>query len=436
MLSSSSEQAMPSDKQTPMPSEAQRDPSLAASGASSSNSGTPPFDIQRDLQDPLSKLNIGFALMSIIPLLICFYLITVKFFSVSILVGINAYYFLTAIASALAGILHGRRVIQQMVKRIVDSHIRSEQLLAELVQLNDQLRQANLKLAQSNDELRATQLQLIQAEKLEAVGQLAAGVAHEVKNPLTAILLGVQFLSKRFGRRSPALAQPVGTAPPAPAAMGTDDVLTILSDIEEATRQADTVIRGLLDFSAPQQLRLAVEQLNPIIEQSLFLVKHELDTARITVIKVFQPDLPPLQLDRNKGQQVFVNLFMNAIHAMSRGGTLTVSSSLHVLSTTDAHTGRRASDPFRSGETVIAVEVSDTGMGISAPHMTKIFDPFFTTKQPGQGTGLGLTVTKKIVELHGGTMELQNRDAGGVEVRLLFRPWAHSSPGAAPAAPS
>lgn len=251
----------------------------------------------------------------------------------------------------------------------------------------------------AQEQLQAAQHQLIQAEKMESIGRLAAGVAHEVKNPLSVILMGVDCL---LGR------------------LASDKDRTILSHIAESAKRADTVIRGLLDFSASRAEDLKPEDLNRIVEQALLLVKHELVRSHVTVVKDLSPEVPPLQLERTKIEQVFINLFMNAIDAMSEGGTLTVRTAVKVLDAVGPHVGRRTTDRFRIGDTVAVVEIDDTGIGIPAEHLSKLLDPFFTTKPPGKGTGLGLSVAKSLVESHGGTIDIRNRPEGGVRVTLMF----------------
>ncbi|MBI3030218.1 MAG: PAS domain S-box protein [Candidatus Rokubacteria bacterium] len=263
-------------------------------------------------------------------------------------------------------------------------------------------KQAEMKLKETSAELQALQLQLIQAEKMESVGTLAAGIAHEVKNPLSIVLMGVNYLSDQL--------------PP-------DDDITrsVLQDMDNAVRKADSVIRGLLDFSAAGALSLNAEDLNFVVQQSLLLVKHETDRSHLRVVKELTENLPAVKLDKGKIEQVLVNIFINAIHAMPGGGTLTVRTYAKRLMEVGHRVGSRKADHFRIGDTVLVTEVDDTGTGIPPDKLTKIFDPFFTTKPTGKGTGLGLAVTSKIVALHGGTIDIRNREEGGARVTIMFK---------------
>ena len=205
----------------------------------------------------------------------------------------------------------------------------------------------------------------------------------------------------------------------------------VLTDMRNAIHRADTIIRGLLEFSASYQPDVKDEDLNTLLESSLAMVKYEMSKHPITVAKVLAEKLPPLKLDRTKIQQVFINVFMNAIHSMPEGGTLTVGTYIKRLAEIKYDVGDRTSGHFRIGDTVefkvgetaVVAEVEDTGAGIPEDKLSKIFDPFFTTKPTGKGTGLGLTVVKKIVELHGGTIDIRNRPEGGVKVTIIFKTW-------------
>lgn len=248
-------------------------------------------------------------------------------------------------------------------------------------------------------ELRATQLQLIQSEKLDSIGRMAAGVAHEVKNPLMTILTGVKLLSKRY-------------------ASADETTRVVLQDMTDAVRRADRIIGELLSYSRARGLDVAPVDLNATIDKALLLVKHELDKAHITVTKELDASLPTLQLDEFKVQQVFINVFNNALHAMGHDGEIKVRTSLDGVGR-GRQRGVRKTDGSAAGERAAVVHIEDSGPGIPEEHLRKIFDPFFTTK-PGVGTGLGLSVSRQIVEMHGGTIEIGNREAGGARVTITF----------------
>lgn len=275
----------------------------------------------------------------------------------------------------------------------------------KLQRANAELARSEAALRKSHAELKAAQAQLIQAEKMESVGTLAAGVAHEVKNPLAIMMMGINFLTKRM-----------------PA--DDENVSLVLKEMRDAIARADSITRGLLDFSASRQLTVAPQDLNALMEATLQLVRHELNKSQIRVVREYADQLPSVAVDRNQIQQVFVNVFVNAIHAMPSGGTLTLRSYVKRLTETTHFEGSRKADHFWVGDMALIVEVEDTGTGISDQYLAKIFDPFFTTKPTGVGTGLGLPVSKKIIELHGGTIDIKNAKKGGVRVTIMLKPQA------------
>ena len=258
-------------------------------------------------------------------------------------------------------------------------------------------KQAEESLHKAYQELQEMQEHLIQAAKLESVGRLAAGAAHEVKNPLAILLMGLGHLKL-------ALSDP------------TENVKIVLSSMEDAVQRADSVIRGLLDFASHRQLDLAVRPLSNIVEQALVLVKHDLDSRHIRVVTELDPNLPAIAVDNVRLEQVFINLFMNGIQAMPKGGNLTVRASVR----RSVDTGTLLTKKYSSDCRFIAVQIEDTGEGIPLEALPKLFDPFFTTKPTGQGTGLGLSVSKSIIELHGGMIDLANRKEGGARATILF----------------
>ena len=249
-------------------------------------------------------------------------------------------------------------------------------------------------------ELLATQLQLIQSEKLDSLGRMAAGIAHEVKNPLMVILTGVKILSKRPNID--------------------EQTRVLLQDMADAVGRADKIIGGLLSYSRDRGLDLVSADINNVVTSSLRLVKHDLDRARVQVATEFDPSIPQLQLDEFKVQQVLVNIFNNALHASGEDGKLAVRTALVTLRRGPL-VGDRKTDRFRPGERVAVIEVDDSGPGIKDSDMKRIFDPFFTTKPTGVGTGLGLSISRQIVDMHGGTINIGNRDEGGARVTVTFK---------------
>jgi PAS domain S-box-containing protein len=278
-------------------------------------------------------------------------------------------------------------VVQQALRQ-------AEQSSVKLSEREKALRQALAALRKSHEEGKATQLQLVQAAKLESIGRLAAGVAHEVKNPLAIILSAVEFLSQSI---------------PNPDA----DVTVAMADVQEAVRRADHVIRGLLDFSHATEFTLDEGDLNAVIEKSVGLVRHALSKYHITLVKELESDLPSVIMDSSKIEQVIVNLMINAIDVMPSGGSLTVRTKRWRLTQPGPDVGVRRTDRFRIGQSAVVVEIDDTGPGIPEETRSRLFDPFFTTKPTGKGTGLGLAMSKTIIALHGGSIQIANREGGG-----------------------
>jgi len=265
------------------------------------------------------------------------------------------------------------------------------------------LKQAVADLRESREELKNAHQQLMHAERLETVGRMAAGIAHEVQNPLQILLMSLDYLEQQMPERSAVM----------------DGVL---NEMRAATQRANVIIRGLLDFSRSDDLVLKPQNLNTLVGSALVLVKHALGANGITLEAELAPELPLLALDGMKIEQVLVNLFTNAIHAMPQGGTLTVKTHAACLTETRRIEGAREAGHFYAGDTVVMVEIEDSGSGIPPEILRKIFDPFFTTKATGKGTGLGLAIAKRIIDLHAGDIEIANRpEGGGVVCRLMFK---------------
>lgn len=280
--------------------------------------------------------------------------------------------------------------------------------ITERKMAEERLKHAYAELARSEealrktlDDLKSTQLQLIQAEKFESIGTLAAGVAHEVKNPLQTILMGLAYLERNLPQENETLRM-------------------VITDVRDAVKRADTIVRELLTLAAATQITMKDEDFNQVVERSLWLVNYELNATHITAVRNLTPALPPVRMDRSRLEQVLINLFLNAIQAMRNGGTLTVSTRFDQWSDALPRSEKFAFQ-FTPGEPVVVAEIRDTGIGIPEKNLARIFDPFFTTKPAGSGTGLGLAVARQIIELHGGLIAVRNAASGGVAVTLVLR---------------
>ncbi len=220
--------------------------------------------------------------------------------------------------------------------------------------------------------------QLLQAEKLSSIGLLAAGIAHEVNTPIAGISSYTQMLL----RDTPA----------------SDQRKPILEKIEKQTFRAAEIVNGLLNFSRMNASEFKALDINQLINDSLALLNHQLQQNHIKIESRFDESLPPVYGNTGKLQQVFVNLFLNARDAMPSGGELAVQTGMN--------------------ESMIIVDISDTGTGIPVENLKRIFDPFFTTKALGKGTGLGLAVTYGIIQEHGGRIFVDSDAGKGTHFRL------------------
>jgi len=257
-------------------------------------------------------------------------------------------------------------------------------------------------LDEAYQELKRTQEMLVQAEKMAAVGQLASGIAHEVKNPLGIILQCVNYLEPELNAKGGSQAE-------------------ILQVMREAVKTSDKIVRGLLDFSRPTPLELKPTPILTVINASLALVQVQAHDKKIRLTTDAAPNLPPVMLDEHQMKQVFINLILNAFHAMPQGGALTIRGRVKRL--TEARTagvGRRTNDTFQIGETALVCEIHDTGTGIPKEILPNVFNPFFTTKPPGEGVGLGLAITASIIQGHQGIIYIESEEGRGTTVSIIL----------------
>jgi len=230
--------------------------------------------------------------------------------------------------------------------------------------------------------------QMQQASKLASIGELASGIAHEIRNPLAGIGAAVEVLSEENnlnGQRT-----------------------EIVGEIRRQITRLNTTLRNLLGFARQREPEIAPCRVGELIKPMLALVRPEAQKQRVTIVEQLAADLPPISADESQVQQALLNVLLNAIQAMPDGGMLTVRAVL-------------ASDNVR-------ITIADTGTGISPEHLQKIFSPFFTTKH--RGTGLGLAITRSIVEKHHGVITVESESGRGTTFTLEFAACGPSEVGA------
>ena len=250
-------------------------------------------------------------------------------------------------------------------------------------------------LAAVNGRLAEARDSLVAAEKLATVGRLAAGIAHEVGNPLGAILGYLEMARSRGA--------------------GDSQVIDCLDRIEAEIRRIDTIVRHLLAFARPAPIRLGPTALPNVIDAAVRLASMPARAREVEVIRDIPADLPLVLAEEQRLAQVLVNLLFNAADAMNGKGRVEITA----RTDTDHRPARRADDP-PAGPRVL-LTVSDHGPGIAPDQIQRIFDPFFTTKEPGHGTGLGLAICHGILESFGGEIRAANRIGGGAEFSLVLR---------------
>lgn len=236
---------------------------------------------------------------------------------------------------------------------------------------------------QALEEKERTQQQLIQTEKLAALGSVAAGVAHEVKNPLAIIVQGAEYL-KRVLKEDARL-------------------VDVATRIEKSAIRADNIVKALLGYARQIAIKTEEADIVPLIDETLLLVDHQIKLKHIRVERLYAQGLPHVLVDSSQIRQVLINLFMNAIEAMSEGGGLGIRT-----------------EPARDeiGSPLVQVVVSDTGGGIPEDKLLKVFDPFFTTKDATGNTGLGLSISKGIIDRHRGTIVIESETGRGTRVKI------------------
>lgn len=327
-------------------------------------------------------------------------------------------------AEALAAGAYDTRVQVQGPREIV-ALAAAFNSMAERIQTAVRKQEEHLaELERANWELISTQREMVRVEKLASVGQLAAGIAHEIGNPLSAILGYASILLRE--EKDPEAQQYLG-------------------HIEKETERIQRIIMGLLEFSRPRDVQVEELRVNELVKSTIDLVTPQ-QILRHVVVQTSLTDQDPLiSGDSHQLQQVLINILINAAQAMEGRGELEVRTESTVLQAGEGTVPRRRAADFRrraadsqgedyaamrssfpdapflkEGDRAVAITIKDSGGGIPPEIADRIFDPFFTTKATGEGTGLGLAIAHGIIEAHGGRLWLENPEGGGAMFTVLL----------------
>jgi len=273
----------------------------------------------------------------------------------------------------------------------------------------DRYRELSATLAESNRQLQQAQANVRRAERLAALGQLSAGLAHEIRNPLGIIKGSAEMLQQKLGASNPSAAELSGY-------------------ISAEVNRLNALVSRFLDFARPSRLELKPLDLRPIFDRALEVAHHRYPQMNISVERHFANDLPPVLADEQLFEQVFVNLILNACEAMGAGaeenGAAPPDSAPNPLSAIPPKLEIRMAPESRDGLLGVTVEIADTGPGIAEDFREQIFNPFVSSKKTG--VGLGLSIVAKIVDDHGGSIQLVSGPGEGARFRL-FLPGAPSA---------
>jgi len=241
------------------------------------------------------------------------------------------------------------------------------------------------KVEERTRELINMQAHLIQSEKLASLGKLAAGIAHEINNPLGGVLIYSHLILEDTPKDSPHYEN--------------------LKKIVKETSRCKDIVKGLLEFARPKEPEMSLVDINDLVNKSLYIIEGQALFQNIKIVRQFTDNIPKTVADSSQLQQVFMNIILNAAEAMGESGTLTLKTSLN------------------SKGKYIKIDFIDTGHGILEKDMKQLFEPFFTTKEVGKGTGLGLAISYSIIQKHDGTIDVKSKPGEGATftVRLPIK---------------
>jgi len=327
---------------------------------------------------------------------------------VAVFVALGAYMLRRSVSLPLAHAVDATSAIAagDLSRRVPDASTRELSLLAASIN-------------RMTDHLLAEQVQRVRAEKLAGLGRLAAGVAHEIGNPLGAINGYSHVLRRRL--------------------RGDVEAVEALEGLERESARIDRIVRGLLDYARPRRHTPGRIDVNDAVRSTVQLLHDQGLFRRVDLTVTLDESTPVIAGERHEMEQMLINLCLNATDAMSGTGRLAIVTQRLASVSLEENIGRRAGDPegrivprqpsprvlhwldrAKAPEEVLKLVVADSGPGIPEADEERIFDPFFTTKEPGKGTGLGLAIVARVVEDLGGTIWVQRAREGGAAFHALF----------------
>lgn len=253
-------------------------------------------------------------------------------------------------------------------------------------EINAWTRTLEERVEQKTRELSGAQDEMLRVERMASIGKLAAVVAHEINNPLAGILTYAKLLKKRLSRESPPDAENI----------------SMLDLVESESRRCGEIVKNLMTFARPTSMNREPADLNSLIDRCVRLVQHQLELKNIELHQELERELPLVRCDAGQIEQVVLALVMNAIDAMPNGGNLTLTS-------------RRGPDGSH-----VQIEVRDDGVGMPPDVLANMFEPFFTTKERGRGLGLGLAISRNIVDRHGGRIAVASEPGHGTAFTITL----------------
>lgn len=242
--------------------------------------------------------------------------------------------------------------------------------------------------ARAYKQLKDAQTELIQSEKMAALGRFSAGIAHEIKNPLSIVLGGLEFLGAKLPR-------------------GEEDIEKAFAITKDSLLRANSILESLLQYSRPSDSRREVINIPDITVFVLDMVKIRARMSSVKIDTEFEQNMP-VSVDKNQIQQVLLNILKNSLEAMPKGGNINIKTYKTVEP--------KLSDEKQS----CVIEIKDNGVGISRKDLSKLSEPFFTTKERGVGTGLGLFISKIIVDNHGGRLLIDSTEGEGTTIKIVL----------------